>query len=242
MAEVGLTGAASSSGTSVFVGFGFKISAAPFHFWTPDVYEGAPTPVTAFLSFVPKTAGFVLLIVLLSTVGWQAPSNLAVIGIYYVRSMPDLYDAIEDQMARGISLKNEYFIADAIQIMIDRGAKVVSMPVTAWEDCGNVPNLLSTNRFLLARDTQTESAAAPSVIVQPSVIAPDAIIEASVIGPYASIGPGAIVRNSIVKDSIVEDRALVEDALVEGSLVGRRAHVRGVARGANIGDDSVVNS
>lgn len=169
-------------------------------------------------------------------------SNLAVIGIYYVRSMPDLYDAIEDQMARGISLKNEYFIADAIQIMIDRGAKVVSMPVTAWEDCGNVPNLLSTNRFLLARDTQTESAAAPSVIVQPSVIAPDAIIEASVIGPYASIGPGAIVRNSIVKDSIVEDRALVEDALVEGSLVGRRAHVRGVARGANIGDDSVVNS
>ena len=70
----------------------------------------------------------------------------------------------------------------------------------------------------------------------------DALVEASVIGPFASIGPGAIVRNSIVKDSIVEDRAHVEDALVEGSVVGRRAHVRGIARAANIGDDAVVSS
>lgn len=43
------------------VGFGFKISAAPFHFWTPDVYEGAPTPVTAFLSVASKSASFALL-------------------------------------------------------------------------------------------------------------------------------------------------------------------------------------
>lgn len=169
-------------------------------------------------------------------------SNLAVIGIYYIRSMPDLYDAIENQMERGISLKNEFFIADAIQIMIDRGAKVVSMPVTAWEDCGNVPNLLSTNRFLLAKGMPADNSPAPSVIVQPSIVAPDALVEASVIGPYASIGSGAIVRNSIVRDSIVEDRAHVEDALVEGSLVGRRAHVRGIARAANIGDDAVVSS
>jgi glucose-1-phosphate thymidylyltransferase len=169
-------------------------------------------------------------------------SNLAVIGIYYIRSMPQLYDAIEEQMERGISLKNEYFIADAIQIMIDRGAKVVSMPVTAWEDCGNVPNLLSTNRFLLARGTQDVGSSTPYVIVQPSVISPDAQVEASVIGPFASIGSGAIVRGSIVKDSIVEDHAHIEDALVEGSLVGRRAHVRGIARAANIGDDAVVGS
>jgi NADH-quinone oxidoreductase subunit N len=40
------------------VGFGFKISAVPFHFWAPDVYEGAPSPVTAFLSTASKAAGF----------------------------------------------------------------------------------------------------------------------------------------------------------------------------------------
>jgi NADH-quinone oxidoreductase subunit N len=45
----------------MLVGFGFKIAAAPFHIWTPDVYEGAPTPITAFMSVGPKAAGFAVL-------------------------------------------------------------------------------------------------------------------------------------------------------------------------------------
>lgn len=44
----------------VVVGFGFKISAVPFHFWTPDVYEGAPTPVTGLVSTASKAAGFAI--------------------------------------------------------------------------------------------------------------------------------------------------------------------------------------
>lgn len=46
----------------VLVGFGFKISIVPFHFWAPDVYEGAPTPVAGFLSTASKAAGFVVLV------------------------------------------------------------------------------------------------------------------------------------------------------------------------------------
>ncbi len=46
----------------IFAGIGYKVSAAPFHMWTPDVYEGAPTVVTAFLSVGPKAAGFALLL------------------------------------------------------------------------------------------------------------------------------------------------------------------------------------
>ena len=42
----------------LMIGFGFKIATAPFHVWTPDVYEGAPTPVTAFMAAGPKAAGF----------------------------------------------------------------------------------------------------------------------------------------------------------------------------------------
>ena len=42
-------------------GFGYKVATVPFHFWCPDVYEGAPTPVTAFLSIAPKAAGFAML-------------------------------------------------------------------------------------------------------------------------------------------------------------------------------------
>jgi NADH-quinone oxidoreductase subunit N len=46
----------------VFAGFGFKTALVPFHFWCPDVYQGAPTPVTAFLSVAPKAAGFAIML------------------------------------------------------------------------------------------------------------------------------------------------------------------------------------
>ncbi len=49
----------------VIVGFGFKIAAVPFHFWAPDTYEGAPTPITAYLSVNSKIAGFVALLLML---------------------------------------------------------------------------------------------------------------------------------------------------------------------------------
>ena len=51
----------------VVVGFAFKVSAVPFHTWAPDTYEGAPTPVTAFLSVASKAAGFIGLVVLILT-------------------------------------------------------------------------------------------------------------------------------------------------------------------------------
>jgi NADH-quinone oxidoreductase subunit N len=61
----------------LMAGFAFKISAVPFHMWTPDVYEGAPTPVTAFFSAAPKLAAFALTVRALVTafpaitVEWQ---------------------------------------------------------------------------------------------------------------------------------------------------------------------------
>ncbi|MBM4112814.1 MAG: hypothetical protein FJ253_05480, partial [Phycisphaerae bacterium] len=55
----------------VVLGLAFKITAVPMHFYAPDVYEGAAVHVTAFLSFVPKIAGFTALMVILSTVGWE---------------------------------------------------------------------------------------------------------------------------------------------------------------------------
>lgn len=53
------------------LGISFKIAAAPLHFYAPDVYEGAAAPVSAFLAFVPKFAGMLALMLLLSTVGWE---------------------------------------------------------------------------------------------------------------------------------------------------------------------------
>jgi NADH-quinone oxidoreductase subunit N len=51
----------------LLVGLGFKVAAAPFHMWTPDVYEGAPTPITAFMASATKAAGFAALLRVLAT-------------------------------------------------------------------------------------------------------------------------------------------------------------------------------
>jgi NADH-quinone oxidoreductase subunit N len=57
----------------VIVGFAFKVSAVPFHTWAPDTYEGAPTPVTAFLSVASKAAGFVALVLMVYLAFPRAP-------------------------------------------------------------------------------------------------------------------------------------------------------------------------
>jgi NADH-quinone oxidoreductase subunit N len=71
-AETGSIGPIATLG-AVFsiVGICFKIAAVPMHFYTADVYQGAATPVSAFLAFVPKTAGFIALILIISAIGWN---------------------------------------------------------------------------------------------------------------------------------------------------------------------------
>ena len=72
----------------VMVGFGFKISMVPFHFWAPDVYEGAPTPVAGFLSTASKAAGFaVLMRFLLAAFPETIPYWSAIIAIVATISM-----------------------------------------------------------------------------------------------------------------------------------------------------------
>ena len=66
----------------LLAGFAFKMAAVPMHVYAGDVYQGAATPVTAFLSFVPKTAGFVALIKVLYAVGgahWAVPDSIVTV-------------------------------------------------------------------------------------------------------------------------------------------------------------------
>jgi NADH-quinone oxidoreductase subunit N len=73
----------------ILVGFGFKISAFPFHFWAPDVYEGAPTPIAGFLSTASKAAGFVVVLRVLVAVFTPsaAPDWINMLAIVSVLTM-----------------------------------------------------------------------------------------------------------------------------------------------------------
>lgn len=168
-------------------------------------------------------------------------SNLAVIGIYYIRHMADLYDAIDRQIEQKLMTKDEYFLADALQLMINDGKSFVTRNVPVWEDCGNTNAVLQTNRYLLDNGSASERGVNGGAVIPPSFVHPDADITDSVIGPYASIHAGATIRNSVVSDTIVQEDAVVDSAVVEHSLIGVKAEVRGQANQVDIGDNGKVS-
>jgi glucose-1-phosphate thymidylyltransferase len=167
-------------------------------------------------------------------------SHLAVIGIYYIRHMPELYAAMDQQIAQKKMLKGEYFLADAIQLLLDGGKTFVTRNVPVWEDCGNPDALLHTNRYLLDNGSAVEMDVKDGVVVQPSYVHPDADISGSVVGPYASISAGATLRNCIVTDSIVSESATIDGAVIDHSVIGTRAEVTGTPQRFDIGDNTKV--
>lgn len=167
--------------------------------------------------------------------------NLAVVGIYYVRDPAALFGAIDRVIERNQQIGGEYYLADALQAMIDDGARFVVAPTEVWADCGTVDAILSTNRFLLANGHERAPLhVTQSMIVPPVNIDPSATIVDSVVGPNVSIGANVTVRRSIVDDSIVADGAQIEGATLSGSLVGVRARVTDLRGRVNLSDDSQV--
>ncbi|MDB5082693.1 MAG: hypothetical protein JWP00_4617 [Chloroflexi bacterium] len=168
-------------------------------------------------------------------------SNLAIVGVYYFKEADRLFGAIEKQLNSGLQLNGEYFLADAITLLLEEGARFQARSLTLWEDCGTIPALLESNRHLLAAMPHVKEHSSPDYTVIPPVyIAPDAKIDRSIIGPYASIGSGVQVINSIVSDSIINDHSYITSSILTGSVIGRNTVITGKPKRLNIGDDCLL--
>jgi glucose-1-phosphate thymidylyltransferase len=168
-------------------------------------------------------------------------SNLAVIGLYYIKDSQLLMDCLDELIRRDIKTKGEYFLADALQLMIDHGSKFEARTVDVWEDCGKPETVLHTNRYLLEHGGAQEIATENSVLIPPVYIERTAVIKDSVIGPHVSVAGEATIVRSIIQDSIINERARIEDANLRGSLIGTDAYVRGDSQRLNVGDFSQVD-
>lgn len=121
-----------------FVGLGFKISAVPFQMWTPDVYQGAPAPVTAFLATGSKAAGFVLILRLAYSVvpelvaGWgHLLVALAVITILY-GSLCGLAQRSVKRLLGYSSITNAGFLLLGVAAMNGTGATAIAFFIAAY--------------------------------------------------------------------------------------------------------------
>lgn len=174
-------------------------------------------------------------------------NNLALVGCYYFKQAEVLVSAIEEQMRCNLQLKGEFFLADAVNVMLGRKADFRTQKVNIWLDAGTIEATLETNRYFLehGRENSASHVGDNVEIIRPVFIHPKAHVDSSKIGPYVSIGPDCKISASKIENSILEAGAQVEAAALTKSFVGRKAEVKG--RGAeepaytlNIGDNSSV--
>lgn len=176
------------------------------------------------------------------------PTRLAVIGAYLIRDTVRLRAALERQVKENLQARGEFWLADALQLMIDAGEKMGVFPVEHWYDCGTVEALLQANRELLDLDPPPVprtrgSKTRGSKIIPPSYVDPTAEVVNSEIGPHASIGGRARVINSAVADSVIGPGATVEDSRLEHSLIGEHTVVKTRSGRLNVaasGEDETV--
>ncbi len=171
----------------------------------------------------------------------ERSNRLAVVGLYYFEQARWLLSAVEEQMDQARSLSGEYYLVDAINILLEGGLQMRAEAVDVSLDCGGPAALLEANAHLLqrGRDNSDQAALRAGVVVVPPVfIDPKADVRRCVIGPDVSIAPGCAVSDSILRGSILSPGASVSEAALEKSLVGRGARIRGGFHSLNLGDHS----
>jgi glucose-1-phosphate thymidylyltransferase len=168
------------------------------------------------------------------------PSDLAAVGVYLIQHPVPLRRALERLVGEHHMVDGEYWLADALQMMIDAGEKLKTFSIEQWYDCGTPEALLQANRALLDHNPPAPVSIPGSVIIPPSSIAETAVVEGSILGPYATVADGARVINAVIRESIINANARAENVLLEHSIIGDNATVTGRRGRINLGDSSEI--
>jgi glucose-1-phosphate thymidylyltransferase len=170
-------------------------------------------------------------------------SRLANIGLYYIRDWRLLFEAIHDVMRRGPSAGGEYFLTDAFQYMVDKGARLKVEPVQGWYDAGKPETLLETNLHVLSTTRGKAPPAKDGVTVHEPVHVADGVeLDDCEIGPNVTLSAGTKVRASKLRDCIVGEKSEIEGCDLHDSLIGSNAVVRNVNGQIDVGDHSIVSN
>jgi glucose-1-phosphate thymidylyltransferase len=168
-------------------------------------------------------------------------NNLAVVGCYYFKDAATILSAVEEQIEKELYLKGEFYLADAINILLKRGLKMRVEKVDVWLDSGTPESLLETNHYLLNHGYNNSSEWASTdntVIIPPVFIHPTATVQKSVVGPDVSIGENVKIKGCLLRESIVGPGSTLTDCRLEDSLIGHNVALKGQTGRANMGDNS----
>ena len=169
-------------------------------------------------------------------------SKLANIGLYYIRDWKLLLQGIDSVMSGPKGKTGEYYLTDAFQFMIDRGAKIRVEPVEGWYDAGEMGTMLETNRHLLenAGREQMPQGGRNVKVHKPVRVAEGVTLENVEIGPNVTIETGCMLKDVMVRDSIIGENAQIESSQLHDSIIGDNTVVRNVRGVVQLGDHGTI--
>lgn len=167
-------------------------------------------------------------------------SKRANIGLYYIKNWKLLFEGI-DHVLTSPTNQGEYYLTDAFQYMIDKGAKIKVIDVEGWYDAGKIETMLETNYTMLSKGhSRRPDSLDGSTIVDPVYIEENVTLKKSIIGPNVSIGTGSVIEGSELSHTIVGTDARITNSKLTKSLVGDGAQLEGVNGEVTVGDHSEV--
>jgi len=171
-------------------------------------------------------------------------SDLAIIGIYYVRNGEMLAEEINYLLEHNLKEKGEFQLTNALEAMKSKGFKFYPGKVDEWLDCGNKDATVYTNQRILELNKSNPGLISKKAVIEDSkIIAPcfigdNVTIKCSVIGPHVSIGAGSNIDSSIVRNSMIQDNTTVKSKIIDNSMIGSFVNINGSAESLSIGDYS----
>ena len=170
-------------------------------------------------------------------------SKRANIGLYYIKNWKLLYEGIDHVLTQPKN-KGEYYLTDAFQYMIDKGAKIKVVDVEGWYDAGKLDTLLETNRTVLEKGAARRPKSVPAgvTINDPVYIEDDVTLASSTIGPNVSLGAGTKVEGSTLSDTVIGKQCIVKGATLTNSLVGDDVTIEGLTGELTVSDHSEIRA
>ena len=147
-------------------------------------------------------------------------SDEAIVGIYYIKDVKVLKESLKYLMDNDIRTKGEFQLTDALEMMLEKGCKFRTAPVSRWLDCGLVETLLETNAHVLKRNDNSGNLKFEGTeIVPPCYIGKNAKIHGCKIGPNVSIGDDCEISGCTISDAIVWNGVKIANGKVSNTVV-----------------------
>jgi glucose-1-phosphate thymidylyltransferase len=171
-------------------------------------------------------------------------SNLALVGLYKINEFDILIKSLDHNIKNNIRSKNEFYLTDGLQEMIQRGVKFQGFKVENWYDCGQKEILLKTNALLLSKKKKSvahKKNLHNCIVIEPIFIGKNTVLKNCIIGPNVTIGDDASICDSIIRDSIIGNYTKLNDVVLFNSLIGSDSEIWGSSQSLNIGDNTELD-